>query len=150
MKSFLLKGKKPIISWGMLPDNIFYEGAIPKKYNLAVCPSYGTVVIDVDRHGKIDGFDNIPRNLYKELLKTYSYPTKNDGRHYWIKYTGTKLLKNKASNLGIDLRIGAKGTNNGGYVVYYPAENGEDIRHKIKLINPSSKELNSWLEKLFI
>lgn len=140
MKSFLVKGKKPIIKWGMLPDGIFYEGAVPEGYSLAVVPSEGTVIIDVDRHGKIDGFENIPNELKLELSQTFSYPTKNDGRHYWFRYTGSKILANKASNQGIDLRT------HKGYVVYYPRD---DVRNNMENVLGSGPELNLWLEKLF-
>jgi len=140
MKSFLVKGKKPIIKWGMLPDGIFYEGAVPEGYSLAVVPSEGTVIIDVDRHGKIDGFENIPKHLELELSQTFNYPTKNDGRHYWFRYTGDKPLANKASNQGIDLRT------HKGYVVYYPKD---DVRNNMENVLDSSSELNLWLEKLF-
>ena len=140
MKSFLVKNKKPVCRWGMIPDNTFYEGNVPDGYKLAVCPSEGYVIIDVDRHGDIDGFDNIPENLNYELSQTLRYKTKNDGMHYWVKYTGDVKLANKASNQGIDLR-----TSNG-YVVWYPKE---DIRHLIGDIKESSHNLNTWLESLF-
>ena len=86
-------------------------------------------------------FENIPLKLYPELQETLSYPTPSDGRHYWIKYTGTKALANKASGLGIDLRT------NKGYVVWYPKD--KDIRDCLHEINETSSELNKWLEKLF-
>ena len=141
MKSFLCKGKKPIIKWGMLPDNIFFEGEVPDGYKLAICPSEGYIIIDVDRHGKKDGFTNIPQHLLEELNHTLSYPTKNDGRHYWCKYSGSRNLMNKASNLGIDLRT------NRGYVIWYK-EN--DIRSYIDEVKDTSVALNTWLETLFI
>jgi hypothetical protein len=140
MKSFLVRGKRPIIKWGMLPDGIFYEGAVPEGFSLAVCPSEGIVIIDVDRHGKIDGFDNIPNELGEELASTLSYPTKNDGRHYWFKYTGTQKLANKASGVGIDLRT------NKGYVVWYPKY---EVRNQMLKVKSSTPELNKWLESLF-
>lgn len=150
MKSFLAKAdtKKPIIQWGMLPNNVFYEGDIPEGYILCVCPSENYIVVDVDRHGKVDGFDNVPVEILSELATTFNYPTKNNGRHYWVWYTGTKTLMNKASGLGIDLRIGAKGSNCGGYVTWHP-RNEMDIRNEITKIKNSSEQLNSWLEKLF-
>lgn len=140
MKSFLTRNKKPIIKWGMLPDNTFYEGNTPKGYILAVSPTNGHIVIDVDRHGKVDGFDNIPDELKVELDSTFNYETKNNGKHYWFQYTGTNILANKASNQGIDLRT------HKGYCVYYPKD---DIRDNLHLIKDSSTELNKWLEKLF-
>lgn len=141
MKSFLLKEKKPLIKWGSLPDKTYFEGTVPEGYSLAVSPSEGYVVVDVDRHGKIDGFDNIPKKIQTELNKSLSYPTKNNGKHYWLRYTGSRPLGNKTSGLGIDLRVGGKG-----YVVYYPKN---DIREQMYLVKDSSKELNFWLEKLF-
>lgn len=140
LKSFLVRGKKPIIKWGMLPDNTFFEGETPEGFSLAVTPSEGYVIIDVDRHGDIDGFDNIPDNLKYELSQTLHYTTKNNGMHYWIKYSGNDVLANKSSNLGIDLRT------HKGYVVWYPKS---DVRDMIKDINNSSDNLNKWLEKLF-
>lgn len=141
MKTFLVKEKKPIIKWGMLPENTFYEGEIPDGYNLCISPSIGIVVIDVDNHGNINGFDNIPHDLRNELHESLNYKTKNKGMHFWFKYTGKKELANKTSNLGIDLRVGGKG-----YAVWY---RNDDIRDNIHLINKSSKKLNKWLEKLF-
>ena len=144
MKSFLLKGKRPIIRWGLLPNETYFEGKVPEGYNLAVSPwgDEGYVVLDVDRHGDIDGFGNLPSNLKKELSKTYHYKTKNDGMHFWFKYTGNKPLGNKSSSIGIDLRT------NKGYVVWYPEE---DIRDVVKsnVINNTSEKLNKWLEELF-
>ena len=144
MKSFLLKGKKPIIRWSLLPNETYFEGTVPDGYNLAVSPwGYdGYIIIDVDRHGDIDGFDNIPTELKEEFMFTYHYPTKNNGAHYWFKYTGNKPLGNKASGVGIDLRT------NKGYVVWYPEE---DIRNVVKanLINNTSEEINQWLEEMF-
>jgi hypothetical protein len=141
MRTFLTVGKKPIIKWGMLPKNTYYEGEVPRGYNLCISPSKKYVVIDVDVHGEINGFDNIPDDLKDELNKTLNYKTKNDGMHYWFKYTGEKVLANKTSGQGIDLRVGEKG-----YVVWY---RDEDIRECKKLINKSSQAMNKWLEKLF-
>ena len=140
MKSFLLNGKRPIIRWGLLPENTFFEGSIPENYNLAVCPSDNYIVIDVDRHGDIDGFDNVPEKFYKEFNATLNYGTKNNGKHFWFRYSGIKPLGNKASGQGIDLRT------NKGYVVWYPEK---DIRECLDEIQASSEELNEWLEKLF-
>lgn len=142
MKSFLLVGKKPLIKWGSLPDETYFEGTVPEGYSLAVSPwgDKGYVVVDVDRHGEIDGFDNIPKKIQIELNKSLSYPTKNNGRHYWVRYTGSRPLGNKTSGLGIDLRT------NKGYVVW---NHPKDVRECLHLINDSSKLLNDWLEKLF-
>lgn len=124
----------------MLPHGTFYEGELPEGYSLAITPSEGYVIIDVDKHGDINGFDNIPEDLKKELDNTLHYPTKNDGMHYWVKYTGDSKLANKASNKGIDLRTSK------GYVVWYPTE---DVRELIENVKESSENLNSWLEDLF-
>lgn len=140
MKSFLLRDKKPIIKWGMLPDNVYYEGSIPPGFNLAISPSENYIVIDVDNHGDTNGFDNIPNELLEELNNTLNYKTKNNGRHYWFLYSGNRKLANKTSGLGIDLRT------NKGYVVWYPKE---DIRNSLDKINSTSSLLNKWLEKLF-
>ena len=124
----------------MLPDGVFFEGEIPQGFSLAICPSEGYIVVDVDRHGKVDGFDAIPKHLLEELSKTLSYPTKNDGRHYWFKYSGKEVLANKASGVGIDLRT------HKGYVIWYPIG---DVRDVIFLAEDSSEEMNNWLEGLF-
>ena len=140
MHSFLVKNKKPICKWTQIPHGIFYEGLIPKGYDLAVCPSEGTVILDIDRHGDKNGFDYIPEHLKSELSNTLNYPTKNQGEHYWFKYTGDKILANTHSKYGIDLRT------HKGYVVWYPKDNPRNYLH---LIKESSTELNSWLEDLF-
>ena len=67
MKSFLLRGKKPIIKWGMLPNETYFEGNTPEGFSLAVVPSEGYIVVDVDRHGDEDGFNHIPFSLEEEL-----------------------------------------------------------------------------------
>lgn len=140
MKSFLLKGKMPIIKWGNLPDNTFFEGKLPEGYSLAICPSKGYVVVDVDVHDDVDGFTHIPMLIQEELQNTLSYKTKNHGRHYWLKYSGNKPLGNKTSGLGIDLRTDR------GYVVWY---HEEDIRDILSQVNNTSLKMNEWLEKLF-
>jgi hypothetical protein len=141
MKSFLLyNGKSPTLKWGNIPDEYYFEGIVPEGYNLAICPNAPYIIIDVDKHGDIDGFDNIPRELVNELHKSLNYKTKNDGMHIWFKYTGTEHLMNKTSGLGIDLRTSK------GYVRWYL---DKDIRSYIHLVNDSSQELNEWLEKLF-
>ena len=113
MKSFLLKDKKPIVKWSMVPDETYFEGEVPQGFGLAICPNDPYVILDIDRHGGINGFSNIPNHLKPELNRAFSYTTKNNGMHVWLKYTGTKKLLNKTSGLGIDLR-----TSNG-YVKWY-------------------------------
>jgi len=140
MKSFLVRGKRPIIKWGMLPDGVFYEGEVPEGFKLAVCPSEGFVIIDVDKHGDKNGFKHLPKEIKKELKKSLTYQSKNGGRHYWINYTGKEHLGNKSSSLGIDLRT------HKGYVVWYPSR---DVRDCIKEVKDSSEQLNKWLEGLF-
>jgi hypothetical protein len=140
MKTFLLRGKKPICKWGMIPDETYFEGTVPEGFSLAVSPSDNYIVIDVDRHGTIDGFDNIPKRHGYEMANTLKYTTKNNGMHFWFKYSGTKPLANKASKIGIDLRT------NRGYAVWYPSD---DIRDCLNGISESSPELNEWLEELF-
>lgn len=141
MKSFLTKDKRPIIKWTKLPDNTFYEGTIPSGYTLAVCPGEGYFVIDIDRHGDKCGFDYIPKYISIELEKTFHYPTKNNGMHYWFKYTGNKTLLNKPSGIGIDLRC-----DNKGYVCFYKEGDPRDYIH---LIKESSEIINTWIETYF-
>ena len=142
MKTFLVKGKKPLICWGKLPNETYFEGEVPEGFSLAVSPwGYDNyVIIDVDKHGDESGFDNIPKHLEKELAGTLNYKTKNDGMHFWFKYTGNEELANKSSKFGIDLRT------NKGYVVWYRKD---DIRDCMHLIKETSSELNIWLESLF-
>lgn len=141
MKSFLCKGKQPICKWGSIPHGVFYEGEIPDGFSLAVCPSEGYIVIDIDVHGYKNGFENIPEKLKLELSNTLHYPTKNKGMHFWFKYTGNKPLANKASKYSIDLR-----TSNG-YVIWYPKY--REVRESMKYVMKTSNELNDWLEELF-
>lgn len=140
MKSFLVKNKIPIVRWSKIPDNTYFEGNVPESYSLAISPSKGYVILDVDEHGDISGDDNIPFDIKLELQKTLNYPTKGNGMHYWLKYTGDKELTNKPSGLGIDLRTEK------GYVVWYKKE---DIRDCSNLIRESSPNLNKWLQDLF-
>lgn len=139
MKSFLCKGKKPIIKWTYLPHNVFYEGEVPKGYTLGIVPTPGYIIVDVDRHGDKDGFLNIPEHLKIELDSTLNYPSKNNGRHYWFKNTG-EWLGNKSSNLGIDLRTDK------GYVIWYK---DKDIRAYKHLIQETTTDMNEWLNSLF-
>jgi hypothetical protein len=152
MRSFLLKNNKPIISWGSLPDGTLFKGEIPEGYDLAVNPHQPYIIVDVDRHDK-DGFLNIPEHLKSELESTLNYPTKNNGRHYWFYYTGDKTLINKASNLGIDLRIGNEKYSetkwvNGGYVKWHP-RNEYRIEDVLWQAKETSLKMNKWLEELF-
>lgn len=140
MKSFLLREKTPVIKWGMLPDNTYFEGEVPEGYSLAISPSKGYIVVDVDRHGDINGANNIPKELLDEMYNTLNYGTKNNGSHHWFKYSGTKVLANKTSGLGIDLRT------HKGYVVWYK---DKDIREYIHEVQNTSPEMNTWLESLF-
>lgn len=140
MKSFLVRNKRPLIKWGRLPSNIFFEGKVPEGFSLAITPSKGYIVLDVDRHGTLDGFDFIPPHIKKELEESLNYKTKNNGKHYWLKYTGDKELPNKTSGKGIDLR-----THNG-YVVWYLKN---DVRHHLDEIKETSLVLNNWIEDLF-
>lgn len=141
MRSFLLKEKTPITKWGSLPANTYFEGDTPEGYQKAVSPGIGYIVLDIDMHGNINGFKNIPKNIDLELPHHFGYPTKNNGRHVWMKYSGNKTLLNKTSGLGIDLRVANKG-----YVVWYPKE---DVRECIYKMKKTSKEMNLWLEELF-
>jgi len=148
MKSFLLNSKTntPTIKWSMLENGVFYEGSVPDGYSLAVCPSENIIIIDVDVKNNKNGYKNIPINHYLELDKTFCYNTGSGGKHYFIRYTGDKTLMNTSTSLGLDLRIGAKPGNAGGYVRY---QHHTDIRQCIHLIKESSNELNQFLEKLF-
>jgi hypothetical protein len=155
MKSFLLNNttKQPIIRWGQLPDNVFFEGIIPDGFSLAVAPSQPYIIIDVDRHGNKDGFKHLSTHILDELNLTFNYPTKNNGIHYWLYYTGNKIIPNKASGIGIDVRVGRKtfddGTwRSGGYVKWHPRDS-MDIRNEIYRINKTSDIMNKWIEDLF-
>lgn len=141
MKSFLLKDKKPIVKWNMVPNETYFEGTVPEGYGLAICPHNPYIILDVDKHGDINGFDNIPVDIREELTYTLSYKTKNNGEHYWLKYTGNEELMNKTSGLGIDLRT------HKGYVKWYL---DADIRKYIDFIEPTSRRMNEWLESLFL
>ena len=141
MKSFLCINKKPICRWTKIPQGTFFEGNIPIGYDLGICPGEAYMVIDVDRHGVINGFDSIPSELKQELNNTLHYPTRNNGMHYWFKNTSKKTLANKTSGLGIDLRIEDKG-----YVIWY--KDG-DIRDYISQIKEPTSDMNSWVESMF-
>lgn len=144
MKTFLSKNKKPICKWGAIPNEIYFEGVIPKNYNLCVNPHFPYCIIDIDyKNEKINGFNNLPNHLSKELNKHFSYDTPSKGKHIWVLYTGKKILANKTSPYNIDLRTDK------GYVVYYPANQGVDIRKCMHLVKETSLELNLFLEELF-
>lgn len=149
MKSFLLKNNIPIVKWGLIPDNTFFQGTVPDGYDLAVCPSGSYVVLDVDNKNGKCGFDHIPFDIGVELGRSFNYFTKSGGAHCWLDYTGDKVLLNKSTPLGLDLRIGKneKTGNNGGYVKY---RYNKDIRECTHLIKKTGKELNEFLEKLFM
>lgn len=124
----------------MIPDETYFEGEIPSEYGLAICPHHPYIILDIDWHGDINGFDNIPSELLLDLSEHFCYDTKNNGRHIWLKYSGDKNLLNKPSGFGIDLRTSK------GYVKWYL--NG-DIRDYISEVKDTSNELNKWLEILF-
>jgi len=142
MKSFLLSKttNKPTLKWGQVSHGMYFEGPIPEGYNLAICPHKPYVILDVDnKPGKVNGWKNIPDEILRELESSFGYPT-NSGHHYWLKYTGHKHLKNKATKFGLDLR------NFQGYVKFYKPGDIRDYIHEVK---ETSKELNVWLEDLF-
>ncbi len=149
MKSFLLKSGHPTIKFSLLPDNTFYEGTIPEGFDLAICPTNEKqIILDVDVKNGKDGYSNIPMLIMLELQNTFNYKTKSGGAHFFLNYTGNKVLLNTSTALGLDLRIGAnKVTKNaGGYVKYNGSISAKEIEPLIKLTSP---ELNIWLEKLF-
>lgn len=140
MRSFLVRNKTPIIKWGSIPNGIMFKGNIPDNFDLAIVPGPEYIILDVDKHDGKNGFDSIPQNILDELNLTFNYKTKNNGRHYWLKYTGNVNLPNKSSGKGIDLRTDK------GYVVFYPRD---DIKKYEYLIKETSLELNKWLEETF-
>ena len=141
MKEFLVKNKIPICHWGSLQKGTKFRGTIPYGYDIAIAPEDDYIVIDVDRHGDKDGFTKIPVDIKEELDKTFNYPTKNNGQHFWLRYTGNKKLPNKTSGIGIDLRCRGLG-----YVVFYKKGNFNDYLHEI---NKTSENLNKWIEEVF-
>ena len=152
MKSFLLnKENKPLIRWGFIPSNRFFEGPIPENHYLAVAPTDNYIVVDIDVKKEKNGWEHIPMIIASELNDSYNYLTRSGGSHVFLQYTGNQILKNTSTKYGIDLRISKceKTGNNGGYIRYYPAEHGDDIRNHIHEIKESSIEMNQWLEKLF-
>lgn len=146
MKSFLLDiNNKPTLKWGNIPDNVFFEGEIPENYYLAVCPGIYTI-LDVDVKNEKNGFKIIDKEVLTFLEQTFNYNTKSGGKHYWFKYTGDKILINKSTIYGIDLRIGANKNNCGGYVKYH---HNVDIRNCTHLIKNTNDILNNFLEYYF-
>lgn len=148
MRTFLLKNGTPICPWGSLKEDTFYRGRIPNGYDLAINPSPGYFIVDVDNKNGKNGSKNIPEELLNEFVRTLNYPTKNGGFHYWFKYTGNGILPNTTSDLSIDLRVGPRENNAGGYVKWHPRHN-LDIKDCLDLIKPSSSLLNKWVEKTF-
>lgn len=147
MKTFLLNEQnKPIIRWGYLKDETYFDGTIPEGYCLAACPSGNIVVLDIDNKNGKCGYNHIPYSIQIELNNTFNYKTPSGGAHHWIEYTGNKILKNTSTKFGLDLRIGSKDKNSGGYVKYH---HNIDIRKCKYLIKQSSENLNKWLEELF-
>jgi len=152
-----LKEKIPICKWGILPDGIMYKGKVPPGYNLAIVPGPEYIILDVDRHKDKDGFKYIPDypkavkfvfkifrikklSILDELEQTFNYKTKNNGKHYWLKYTGNKVLGNKTSGFSSDLRTDK------GYVAYWYDKPIEECLHLIKETSP---KMNEYLERLF-
>ena len=151
MKSFLLNfDNKPIIKWSMLPNGVFYEGEIPENFYLAVCPTNEKmVIVDIDcKPGKINGYDNIPKEILLSFMKSFWYHTKSGGMHVFLNYTGNETLKNCATKYGIDLRIGpnAKTKNAGGYVRWNSDLHPRDC---VSLIKNTTEQENKFLEQLF-
>ena len=146
MKSFLLKSNKPIVKWGQLKNNTFYEGVVPEGFALAVAPSGNYVVVDVDVKNGKNGYEFIPSLVLLELKETFWYKTKSGGAHFWLEYSGDKTLVNRATQYGIDLRIGASKASCGGYVKY---NHSTDIRECVHLIKQTTPLVNKFLERLF-
>lgn len=149
MRSFLLKNGTPICPWGSLKDNTFFKGTVPSGFDLAVTPSPGYIIVDVDNKNGKNGSKNIPAELVNEFEHTFSYPTKNGGFHYWFRYTGKEVLPNTTSELSIDLRVGPREGNAGGYVKWHPKDTVKLITAEQKA-NPTTPELNKWLEETFV
>lgn len=143
MKSFLLREdtKKPIIRWGQIPDGTFFEGEIPSGFSLAICPNNPYVILDIDVKNGKNGWLAIPNHLQDELKLHFNYKTKSGGSHVWMLYTGSKKLKNMASTVGCDLRVGGKG-----YVRWYLSG---DVREHLHKIQKTSFQMNKFLEELF-
>lgn len=141
MKTFLVKDKKPVLKWGRIADNTFFKGKVPEGYKLAVSPHFPYIILDVDVKPELNGFLSIPSHILEELKNTLNHATKSGGRHYFLKYTGTKKLLNKHNRAGIDLRT------HKGYAVWY--RKGEDIQACMDKIKETSVEMNAFLEKFY-
>lgn len=141
MRSFLVKDKKPLWKWRDIPEGVTYCGQLPEGYDLAISPGPGIIVVDIDMHGKVDGYDTIPNEIMVELSQTLFYKTRGNGTHCWFRYTGNEILPNKTSNLGIDIRVESKG-----YVVWY---HNREIESCLDEINFTSKLMNEWIESIF-
>ena len=147
MKSFLLnKDYTPVVRWGLIKNNVYFQGEIPEGMHLACSPSDNIVIIDIDKKGGKDGYLHLVDSLQAELCKSFFYTTKSGGAHVFVRYTGSKILKNMSTEKGIDLRIAANGKNCGGYVRWQGKIKPEECIH---LIKESSTELNIFLEDLF-
>ena len=120
-----------------MPDR-FFKAVSPGKY----------IVLDVDNKSpNKSGFNHIPNNILNELEESFNYKTKSgNGRHYWLLYLGNKVLKNTSTPYFLDLRVGQRKDNSGGYVLYH---HNVDIRDCVHLIKESSNDLNTFLEGLF-
>ena len=149
MKSFLLKLNKPTVLWSLVPDNCYYIGNLPgEDYSLAISPGNSNIIIvDCDVKNNKDGYKFIPPNILNELKESFWYHTKSGGAHFFVKYSGNKILKNCSTKYGLDCRRGSVLGNAGGYVKY----NGITPVNEIEsLIKESSEELNKFLESLFL
>ena len=76
MRSFLIKDGSPIIKWGSIPSEIYFEGKVPKGYSLAINPSSPYMILDVDVKNGKNGFQHIPQHIKEELEHHFNYPTK--------------------------------------------------------------------------
>ena len=53
MKSFLLnKNYTPVVRWGLIKNNVYFQGEIPEGMHLACSPSNNIVIIDIDKKNK--------------------------------------------------------------------------------------------------
>lgn len=142
MRSFLVKNKKPVCKWGRQKDGVLFEGKVPEGYKLAISPTPGYIIVDVDfsiKNNK-NGFLYLPEYLKESFAKTLNYATKSGGRHYWFRYTGDVPLINKSTKMGIDLRTEK------GYVVWYREDSIKDC---IEMIQDSDEKVNHFLIKYF-
>lgn len=147
MKTFLCKHKKPVAEWGMLPNGTYFKGDVPNGYELAISPSTNIIILDIDCKNGKNGLINLPFDIFNQLV-TFGYRTPSGGYHIWLKYTGDKVLYNRSTDLGIDLRVGSNDNSNGGYVIWYPRDKISpfDIND---FIFDTNEDINEWLELLF-